>query len=271
VDAASPLGVMAVAGTLVIIAGGFDLSAGSVFAVSAIIACKVSNDSSAVVGLLAGLGCGVGLGLVNGLLCTYGRINHFVGTLATSIVFAGMATVISSGNLLTVNDQNFAKFGSAKVLGAPSSIYIFVGFALICGFILNKTILGRKMFASGGNQEAARLSGISTETVQIATYVLSGLSAAIAGIIVMSRSLSVSDQVGTAQIFQVLAAILVGGVSLGGGRGAVWRPVVGVLILGLISNGFNLNGIDPLYQQIAAGLLILAAVFLDVSTRRLRS
>lgn len=268
VDESAALGLMAVAGTLVVISGGFDLSAGAVFSVGAVVAAEISNKTDPVIGIAAGLAAGVVLGLINGALCTYGRVNHFVGTLATSIVYGGVATLIVGGDIVLVNDSSFGNLATADILGIHSSTYIFVVFALICAFLLNLTVFGRRMFASGGNPYAARLAGISVQRVQIVCYALSGFAAALAGMIVMSRSLSVSGTVGNGLIFQVLAAILIGGVSVGGGRGAIWRPVIGVLILALISNGFNLNGVDPLYQDIAAGLIIVGAVLFDVWSRR---
>jgi ribose transport system permease protein len=268
VDSAAPIGLMAVAGTLVVIAGGFDLSAGAVFTVGAVVGAEICNRTDPVVGIAAGLCAGLVLGVVNGVLCTYGRVNHFVATLATSIVFAGVATLIVGGSVILINDASFANLATTEILGINSSTYIFVIFALACAFLLNRAVFGRQMFATGGNLQAARLAGISIPRIQIVCYAISGGAAALAGMIVSGRSLSVGGNAGDGLIFEVLAAILIGGVSVGGGRGAIWRPVVGVLILQLISNGFNLNGIDPLYQQITSGLIIVGAVIVDVWTRR---
>jgi ribose transport system permease protein len=268
VDAQATYGLMAVGGTLVIISGGFDLSAGSMFTLCGVIAALASNATDPLVGIIVGLAAGAMLGLVNGLLCTYGRINAFVGTLATSIIYGGLATVLVSGSIILVNGGSFGNIASTQFLSVNASTYIFIAFALVCAFLLNHTVFGRWMFATGGNREAARLSGISIAHVQIMTYVISGFASALAGIIVTARSLSIEPSTGTSIIFQVLAAILIGGISIVGGRGAIWRPVVGVLILGLIENGFNLNGINPLYQDIVAGAIILGAVMIDAWTRR---
>lgn len=267
-DQAVAVGLLAVAGALVIIAGGFDLSAGAIFAVAALIGAKVSNSVGPEVGVLAGLAIGVGLGLVNGLICTVGRINHFVGTLATSIVFAGLATAIAGGDLILVNDVSLQNFAQSEVLGINSSTIQFVVFALLCAFLLNRTVFGRHIFATGGNLSAARLSGVPINRTLAATYMISGFAAALAGLIVTSRALSVNATTGTGIIFDALAAILIGGISVLGGEGAIWRAVVGVFILALISNGFNLNGIDPLYQDVVTGLIILVAVGADAWARR---
>ncbi|HWT92667.1 MAG TPA: ABC transporter permease [Solirubrobacteraceae bacterium] len=268
VDGAVAMGLLACAGTLVIIAGGFDLSAGAIFAVSAIIGVEVSNSVSPVAGIAVGILVGCVLGLINGLLCTVGRINHFVGTLGTSIAYGGMATAISGSGLLLIEDPSFANVANTQVLGFNLSTWILVAVALFCAFLLNRTTFGRHTFGTGGNLVAARLSGVPVNRTLIATYVLSGGVAATAGLIVAARSLSVSATTGANIVFDALAAILIGGNSVLGGEGAIWRTIIGVFILALISNGFNLLGVDPLYQQIVNGTIILVAVGADAWVRR---
>jgi ribose transport system permease protein len=267
-DNAVAVGLIAVAGTIVIIAGGFDLSAGAIFAVSAIVGVKVSNETSALVGILIGLVVGCGLGLVNGLLTTVGRITHFVATLGTMIAYGGIAVAISGSGLVLINDPSFANIANKDVLGFHLSSWILVVVAVLCGVLLNRTVFGRHVFGAGGNLSAARLSGVPVNRTLIGCYVLSGGVAALAGVIVAARSLSVSATTGSNIIFDALAAILIGGNSAFGGEGAIWRTVVGVAILAVISNGFNLLGIDPLYQQIVSGTIILVAVGADAWTRR---
>ncbi len=268
VDGAVAMGLIACAGTIVIIAGGFDLSAGAIFAVSAIVGVKVSNEASPLVGIVVGVVVGCGLGLINGLLCTVGRINDFVATLGTMIAFGGAATAISGSGLLLINDPSFGNFANTDVLGFHLSTWILVAIALFCAFLLNRTVFGRQVFGTGGNLAAARLSGVPINRVKAAAYVLSGGVAAVAGLIVAARSLSVSATTGSSIIFDALAAILIGGNSVLGGEGAIWRTMVGVFILAVISNGFNLLGVDPLYQQIVSGTIILVAVGADAWTRR---
>jgi ribose transport system permease protein len=268
IDGAVPMGMIACAGTLVIIAGGFDLSAGAIFAVAAVVGAKVCNSSGPEVGIVVGVLVGAGLGLVNGLLCTVGRINDFVGTLGTSIAYQGMATAISGSGLILINDESFGNLSNYQVLGIKMGTLILIVTALLCAFLLNRTVLGRHVFGTGGNRKAARLSGVPVNKTLAATYVLSGTLAGLAGLIVASRTLSVNASTGNNIIFDALAAILIGGNSALGGEGAIWRTVVGVAILALISNGFNLLGIDPLYQQIVNGTIILVAVSLDAWARR---
>lgn len=271
VDQSVAVGMIACAGTLVIIAGGFDLSAGAIFAVSAIVGASVANSVGPEAGIAVGVAAGAALGLVNGLICTVGRINHFVGTLGTSIVFAGLATAISGGSLIIISDTSFGNLATTEIFGFKSATVIFVLFALLCAFLLNRTVFGRHVFATGGNLSASRLSGIATNRIQGLTYVLSGAAAGLAGLLIASRTLSVNSQTGAGIIFDALAAILIGGNSVLGGEGAIWRTMVGVFILALISNGFNLLGYDPLYQQVVTGSIILIAVGADAWARQART
>jgi len=268
INDASAVGMIAAAGTLVIIAGGFDLSAGSIFAASAVIAAKVSNASGPELAVVVALAAGCGMGLINGLLTTYGRINPFVGTLGTMIAFDGMAVALTGSGVLIINNGSFANISNLNIFGfAISSWYLLVA-ALICGFLLNRTVFGQHIFAAGGNRFAALLSGVPLNRTLTLTYVLSGAFAAVAGLAVAGQSLSVDPTGGDTLIFQALAAIMIGGNSVWGGEGAIWRTMVGVFITTLIVNGFNLLGINPLYQQIANGALICIAVGTDTWVRR---
>jgi ribose transport system permease protein len=267
-DSAVAVGLIACAGTIVIMAGGFDLSAGAIFVLASIVGVKVSNEVSPAVGAIAAVLAGCGLGLVNGLLCTVGRINPFVGTLGTMTAFGGIAVALSGSGLILVNDASFANIANTDLLGLHVSTWLLVGVALFCGFLLNWTVFGRHVFGRGGNIFAARLSGVPVHRTLTAAYVLSGGVAAMAGVIVAARSLSVSPSGGTNLIFEALAAILIGGNSVLGGEGAIWRTMVGVFIIALIGNGFNLLGVDPLYQQVVSGTLIIVAVGSDAWVRR---
>ena len=263
------VGLIACSGGLVIMGGGFDLAAGAIYVLSAIVAAKVSNAFGAEFGIVAGILAGVALGGVNALICTVGKINSFVGTLGTSIFYGGAATAISGGGFTYIKDPAFSVL-SADILGINVSIIIFAAFAAVCAFLLNRTIFGRHLLAAGDNEEAAKLSGVSVDWTRAWAYMLSGFSAGLAGIVVASRSLAVGSSSGLANsvVFSALAAILVGGVSMRGGDGAIWRILAGVFILAGVSNGFNLNGIDPLYQQMMTGVLILVAVAIDVWAKR---
>jgi ribose transport system permease protein len=258
---------MALGGTIVLVAGGFDLSIGSIFAVAGLVAALVSNATSPWIGMIGGVAAGTALGLVNGLLITIGRMNAFVATLGTSIVFAGLAGAMTGGYLIQIADPSFGDLAEKTFLRAHISVYLFLVTILLCGALLNLTSFGRYVRAIGANPETARLSGVPTQLVVALTYCCSGFGGGIAAVLVTSQAMTANpNSAGTSQ-FSVWAALLLGGNSMFGGVGAAWRTVVGILLLALIQNGFNLVGIDPVFQQLATGLVFLAAVAMDAWTR----
>jgi ribose transport system permease protein len=269
----APVGIIAIGGTFVFIAGGFDLSVGAISGFAAILAGKVFIDAdlgvwpSMILGMLVGLGCGIG----NGLLVTLGRVNAFIATLATSIIVYGFAQVVTHGNLVSIENPAWGKLGLGTILGINSPVYVWIGFALVAGFLLSRTAFGRYVYATGGNAEAARLAGVRVNVVRAITFAISGLSAGVAGVILFS-------EVGTAQWnanngieFDAITAIVLGGTSLLGGEGAIWRAVLGALFLQMIGNGFDLLGTSPEWQYVIKGLILAAAVSLDAWARRSRS
>lgn len=268
-EQSTTVGLIAVAGTLVIIAGGFDLSVGSIFAVSGVIAAQAALHGDPTLGLVVGIVAGALFGLGNGLLVTVLRINPFIATLGSAIVIAGIALRITHGDLITVDfESSFTHLGLNSLFGFKYSIWLWFGFALLMGLVLARTTLGRYLYAAGGNEEAARLSGVRVGLVRTITYVLSGFAAGLAGVISASQIGTGQADVGSELGLTVVAAIVVGGTSIWGGQGAIWRTMVGVLLLSLISNGFNLNGIDPVYYNIVYGGIILVAAGLDAFLRR---
>jgi ribose transport system permease protein len=267
-DQSAPVGIIACGATLCIIAGSFDLSVGAIYGVSAVVACKVAIATDPWIGIVAGILAGAALGLVNALIVNQIRINSFIATLASSIVFRGAAIIITSGMIVTVTDPRFKILGTRKLFDAKYSVYVYLAFVLMTWFLLTRTTLGRYIFAVGGNAEAARLSGIRVSLVRGATFVISGLSAGIAGVLAASRTSSAQPDLGTGLELAAIAAAVVGGTSILGGEGAIWRAVLGVLILAMIGNGFNLLNIDTTYQQVVQGLLIMVAVGADQLVRR---
>jgi ribose transport system permease protein len=267
----APVGFMALGGTVVIIAGGFDLSVGSIYVLSGVVAAKVANGTSAEIGLIAGVLAGAALGLFNGFLVTIARMNHFVATVGTLIMFSGIAQVMTDGSIVAVTAGGFNWLGDTKWLGVRLSIWLLLVAIVLFSFLLSRTSFGRQARAVGGNIEAARLAGLRTDAVVAGAYVLSGLTAGIAAALVASRSVSASANASTGIEFQVWTAIMVGGNSLIGGEGAVWRTVVGVALLALISNGFNLLGVSPTYQQVVTGAILLLSVGIDSYTRSRRA
>jgi ribose transport system permease protein len=265
-DQWAPVGIMAVGATVVVITGGFDLSVGAMSTVAGIVAAKATGTDM-LLGIAAGLAVGTALGAANGSLVAWARMNPFLVTIATAIVFAGLALVISDGFLVGVKDSAYGDIALTKFLGLTIPVWLMIAFVLACVVLMNRTALGRYIYAVGGNEEAARLSGIRVGTVKATAYMLSGFAAGLAAVILTSRNLSAGASENASMTYDVWAAILVGGNSLSGGEGAIWRTVVGLMLIALLRNGFNLLGVDPLYQQIITGLIILAAVGLDVLAR----
>jgi ribose transport system permease protein len=269
----APVGIIAAGGTLVFIAGGFDLSVGAISGYAGITAAQAFNSTGAglwgsmVLGALVGLAFGIG----NGLLVTVGRVNAFIATLATSIIINGLGQLVTSGNLVSVSADRFTTLGLGQSFGIGYPVFVWFGFALACGFLLSRTVLGRYIYAAGGNPEAARLSGVRVNVVRATTFAISGLSAGIAGVILVSEVQTAQWNANTGIEFDAITAIVLGGTSLLGGEGAIWRSVLGAFFLQMIGNGFNLLGTDPETQYVIKGVILAAAVSLDAWARRKRA
>ncbi len=267
-DQSAPVGIIACAATLVIIAGGFDLSAGAIFALAGVVAAKLANVSNPAVGMLAGLVVALVLGAVNGGLVSGFQINPFVATLSTGMMIRGLAVVITGGFLVTVADRSYTVIGRSSLLGIKYSIWLFVAFIAITWFVLARTKLGRHIYAVGGNPEAARLSGIRVGWVRTLTFAISGFAAGLAGLIASSRVSTGQADAGSLIELTAIAAVVIGGTSIAGGEGTIWRTVIGVLLLALIGNGFNMLSVQPFYQDIVKGAIIVVAVAIDAWSKR---
>lgn len=269
-DQWSAVGIIALGWTFVVIAGGFDLSVAAVYAVAGVIAAMAANELGPALGLLFGCLVGLGFGAVNGIAVTLGRINPFMATLASGIVIRGVATAVTGGLLISVTNPDFEVLGGASFLDAKYSVYLFAGVILVTGIVLHRTTFGRYVYASGGNAEAARLSGVRVNLIRASTYMICGLCAGIGGTIVTSRVAQGQADSGIGLEFDVIAAVVIGGTSILGGDGAIWRTVLGVLLIAMIRNGFNLLSIDPVYQQMFFGGIIAAAVAVDAWTKAIK-
>lgn len=259
----APLGIMACGAALVIIAGGFDLSVGAIYSFAGVVAAFTANATNAPIGMLVGVLAGLLLGLLNGALISLFGINSFIATLATGLGFAGFTAVLTGGFLVPVKAEGFNILGNERLLTIPLPVFVFALAAVITAIVLAKTRFGRYVYASGGNAEAARLSGVRVELVRLATFGISGLCAGLAGVIATSRVSSGQAGSGSGLELTVIAAVVVGGISISGGEGSIWRAVLGVLLIALINNGFNILNVDPFYQSIAQGAIILIAVAFD--------
>lgn len=256
----APLAIMASAMTLVIIAGGFDLSVGSIFAMGAVCSAWIALHVDPYLGLLLAPVIGLALGTINGVVITTLNVHSFLATIATSLIFKGIAIVLSDGKLIPVRMAEFTWLGRDRIGGVFIAVWVMVAFAVILTFVLNRTVFGRKVFSVGGNEEAAILSGIRTNRIKIATFSIAGLAAGLASAIAVSRISMGQASAGTGMELQAIAAVILGGTSIYGGVGAVWRSVAGVLLLALINNGFNILNADPFYRDLTTGLVILAAI-----------
>jgi ribose transport system permease protein len=221
--------------------------------------------------LILGAVVGLGFGLGNGLLITLGRVNAFIATLATSIIINGLGQVVTHGNLVSVASERFTTLGLGTLWGVNYPVFVWFGFAGICGFLLSRTAFGRYVYAAGGNAEAARLSGVRVNVVRATTFAISGLAAGIAGVILVSEVQTAQWNANTGIEFDAITAIVLGGTSLLGGEGAIWRSVLGAFFLQMIGNGFNLLGTTPELQYVIKGLILAAAVSLDAWARRRRA
>jgi ribose transport system permease protein len=261
--------IIAAAGTLVLVSGGIDLSVGSVYGLSGVVAAELAiHNWPAGLAILVGVLVGFAAGLINGVVATYFRISALIATLAMSFVLAGVGSLITQGNLLNLfTHQSFSQLTRTSIFTVDSSIWLMIVAVLALGLFLARTTTGRYMYAAGGNPEAARIAGVRVNSVRVISFMLSGGAAGLAGVIDASRVLSAQSQDNSSLTFTVLAGIVVGGTSILGGEGAVWRTVVGVLFIALIGNGYDLLGLNPLYEQITLGVLMILAVGLDAWSR----
>ena len=261
--------IIAAAGTLVLVAGGIDLSVGATYALASVVATKLALSTSPMLAIGAGIAVGLAVGLVNGVIATFFRINSLIATLGMSFVVGGLAGLVTSGNLIIAySAPGFANLARTSFLGVTTATWTMIAVVVALGIVLSRTIFGRYIYASGSNAEAARLAGVRVQWIRLLTFTISGGAAALGGIIDASRVLSAqASNGGTALTFTVLAGIVVGGTSILGGEGAIWRTVVGTLFIALIGNGFVLLALNPLYEQITLGGILLIAVGGDAWSR----
>jgi ribose transport system permease protein len=257
--------------TLVILLGGIDLSAGSVLALSSvIIASLLTSGTPAIVATLAGLAAGGLMGFVNGLVISKGKVAPFIATLGSMTVLRGLALVVSNGSPLSnFSSDFFSLLGGgyiARLVPIPV-VLMLVMFALFW-VVLRKTVFGRHIYATGGNAESARLSGVKVDRIQLYVYTISGVMAALAGVVLTSRLNSAQPTAGTGYELDAIAAVVLGGTSLTGGRGWIFGTLVGALLIGVLNNGLNLLDVSSFYQQVIKGGVILLAVLIDRGNKK---
>lgn len=252
--------------TFVILTAGIDLSVGSMLALgSALTAGMITSGMDPILAIFLGLLLGLLLGAMNGIIITKGKVAPFIATLATMTIFRGATLVYTEGKPITgLSDSTaFEMIGKGYFFWIPVPVIIMIIVFVILFFLLNNTVFGKRVYAVGGNEEAATLSGVKTDNVKIWVYALTGMLSVLAGIILMSRLNSAQPTAGTMYELDAIAAVVIGGTSLMGGRGRITGTLIGCLIIGVISNGLNLLNVSSFYQQIVKGAVILFAVMLD--------
>lgn len=257
--------------TLTLIAGNFDISLSATYITASIATALVINSTGSItLGIGAGVLVGVVFGLINGFVVSAVGVNSFIATLATSFVFFGLAFLLSDRSIVRVTDRDFTSVARGRDLGLTNASWIAFAVVLLFSFVLERTTFGRHVFAAGGNPEAARLAGVRVGRVVLLTFVMAAASAGLAGALLASRTLTAQPSDDFSFVFSVLTAVIIGGTSIAGGEGAVWRTVVGAFFIALLTNGFNLHQIDPIIQRLVQGTVILAAVAADNWTRSRR-
>ncbi len=271
-DQQATLLIAASVATLAMIAGGFDVSIAAVAVVAPLVALRVENATgSVVVALIAGCAFGLAVGLANGSIVAFARINSFITTLAMSFIVFGLGYIVSERSILRPVSENFRDIARTRVLSLTTATWISLAVVAVAWIALAGTRFGRHVYATGGNAEAARLAGVRTRYIVVSVFALSGLAAGLAGVVAASRTISATPSDDFSFVFGVIAAIVVGGTSIAGGTGAVWRTLLGAFFIAFMVNGFNLHQVDPIWQRVIQGVVILVAVAADAWSRSRRA
>lgn len=255
--------ILAAGATLVIITGGIDLSVGSLLALAGAVAARVLLDAGPAAGIAAGLAVGVAAGLFNGAIVAYGRVVPFIVTLGTMTILRSLTLVYTGGQPISNFPDAFLNIGDGVVLGVPVPVIIAVAVLVFCHVVLTKTRFGRYVYAIGGNEEGARLSGVNVRNVKMLVYALAGLFAAIGAVVFIARLDSAQPQAGVGFELDAIAAVVIGGTSLAGGQGGIAGTLLGALIMGVLRNGLNLMEVSAFWQQAFIGTVIIAAALAD--------
>jgi len=266
------IGIASAFATIVLISGGIDLSPVVIFIMAGLV-CQwaLVRGVPVPVTIVLGLAAGAAIGLLNGLLVAVGRLNPFIVTLATNFLFTGLAFVLTDGDALLIEDEGFKEIANSNLVGNVPTVTVIMAAVFALAFcILRYTRFGVHVFAVGGDADAARLSGVPVTRVKTLVFVLAGLAAGAAGVLLASASGSVAPFQGAGQndLLAILAAVIIGGTALEGGRGTVIGTLVGVLLLGIISNGLVLENVSSFWQPVIVGSVLLLAIILDEVRRR---
>jgi len=264
-------GLLAIGMTFVILAGGIDLSVGSVLAFAGMVAASVvAGDAphAPLLAVAAGVAVGVASGALNGLVIARFRVPAFVVTLGMLSIARGATQIYNDGMPISGLSDAFLLIGQGKVAGVPIPVLIFLALFAASLVVLRYSRFGRYVYAVGGNEKSARASGVPTRLILLSVYAICGGCAGLAGVVLNARTTSALTQAGVGYELDAIAAVVIGGTSLSGGIGGVAGTLFGVLIIGVINNGLDLMGVSSYYQQVIKGAVIVCAVLLDIAARR---
>jgi ribose transport system permease protein len=264
----APVGLVAIGMTFVMIAGGFDLSVAAMYAAGGVLFASFSGHVPVAIAFFAVLAVCLAGGVINGAIITRLNVNPFVATLGTASVYGGAALIYANNEPISPTKSSFLTLDATHIVGIPSSIAIFFAAFAFGALVLSKSVFGRSVYAVGGNLEAARLAGIRVDLIRFMTYTLTALCAGVAGMIIASRTGVGQADIGQNITLDSIAIVIIGGTSLRGGEGAMWRTLVGMLILATINNLFNSLALDTATQEVVKGVIVVGAVALDSFTRR---
>jgi ribose transport system permease protein len=263
--------IVAVGMTFVIISGGIDLSVGSVLAFAGIVlAMALEGGAPAPIAIAAALAAGLACGSINGALVTFGRLPPFIATLGMMSVARGGALMLAEGRPISGFSDGFRTLATGRVALIPAPVIITGAIYLVAHFVLARTVFGRAAYAIGGNEEAARLSGVAVRFHKTVIYGMAGVMSAAAAVILTARLNSAQPTAGTMYELDAIAATVIGGTSLMGGEGTLIGALIGALIMGVLRNGLNLLNVSSFFQQVVIGLVIIGAVLVDMSLKRNR-
>ncbi|HBF45722.1 MAG TPA: ABC transporter permease [Psychromonas sp.] len=258
-----PLGIVALGMLYVILTGGIDLSVGSIMALVSVVVAMLIPSVGLWPAIIAGIAVSAIVGVFAGTLVAYFRIAPFIATLAMMTITRGLAMIVSKGQPVFVDDIAFVDFGTGYFLGLPLPVYVFIAVSVLVYFVNKRTVFGRLVISVGSNETATRFAGIRVERFKLAVYVISGVTCGIAGVIAATRTGVGSPVLALGFELDAIAAVVVGGASLAGGKGTVVNTIIGVLILSVISNLMNLMNISGYHQQVVKGAIIIFAVMLE--------
>lgn len=251
--------------TFVILLGGIDLSVGSAIAVTGCVSAGMITwlGLPVPVGIFIGLICGTLIGCLNGVIVSRTTIPAFIVTLATMNIGRGIARIYTHAKTIAVLDDAYTFWGKGSVMGLPIQLFLIIAVVIVSSFILNRTRLGRHIYATGGNRMAAEYSGINVKRVTFFVFAFSGFLAALAGVLTVGRTFTATMIMGDGAEMDAIAAVVLGGTSMLGGKGSISGTVIGVIVIGILKNGMNLLGIDSSWQYVVQGIVILIAVYID--------